>query len=302
MLIPLLGEPEELLHSDEGDLRAADLLPDGRVAFCRGDEVMLLDGNEALLGRIDGPRCRDLAITPTAVFVSDFREWSMVRFALDGSGKSWDAPMDRNPYRLAVNAERAVLGDWSGQLRSVHPATGELQWGLHLAEGPLMATALSPDGRLVATAGWEMQLWLVDAATGEVLGQDRNHSSPVEWVAWTGDGRGVLTASQDELVLRDLDRDQDLKRAHELLSELALAPERPRTPDELGALARALALHGLWEHAAELLDRGGALPLVEQARIRWLAGEFEAAAELFTRAGPDDPYLRLCARAAAAEG
>jgi hypothetical protein len=302
--VPLLGEPRVLASSEVGELDQAARLGEALVT-CRGERVVLIRGaQERDLGSIEAPRCRDLVLTQDAVFVSDFQGFALHRFDPEG-GRTWTSAMSKSTYRIAANATQVILGDWSGRLVSHAPLTGEIQWERRIAQGPVMATALSPDGALLAVAGWDMQLWIVAPGTGEVLGQDQRHSAGVEWVAWSADGRRLLSASPDELVVRDLDQATQTEADHELLSELARWPERRRDLGEQGRIAAALARAGLYEDASALLDRGAELDPLQAARIRWLAGQPKVAAELYAEARErglaEADYLRLCEQAALAE-
>jgi hypothetical protein len=63
---------------------------------------------------------------------------------------------------------------------------------------PGRAAAFSPDGRLVATGGWDRTACLWDAATGQRRGQPLAHDHPVKAVAFSPDGKTLLTASGPE--------------------------------------------------------------------------------------------------------
>jgi WD40 repeat protein len=61
--------------------------------------------------------------------------------------------------------------------------------------------ALSPDDRLLAIGDAEGVVWLVDIATGTVLREFEGHREMINGVAFSSDGSGLVSASEDSTAL-----------------------------------------------------------------------------------------------------
>jgi WD40 repeat protein/serine/threonine protein kinase len=66
--------------------------------------------------------------------------------------------------------------------------------------GDVHFVAFSPDSGLLATAGQDRTVCLVDAATGEVRAVLRGHGDEVNWASFSPDGKLLATASDDQTV------------------------------------------------------------------------------------------------------
>ncbi len=106
--------------------------------------------------------------------------------------------------RLSPDNRRLYLGrsdDWEGRIQCIDPGTGEKLWEI---ESPDAVTSLdiSPDGRLLASASGFAQttirLW--DAATGELLKQLERHTLYVSDLAFTRDGRRLISSAGDQTI------------------------------------------------------------------------------------------------------
>ena len=128
VFVPLVGDPVPLVTSTDAPLKAGDRLPDGHVAFCRGRDVTLRtpDGTEHTLGRIEREECRDLVVAaPDQVFVSDFWDYRVHRFAQGTRGPVWSQKLPFTVFRLSAAAGFVGVGDWTGQISVFAAATGE---------------------------------------------------------------------------------------------------------------------------------------------------------------------------------
>lgn len=123
--------------------------------------------------------------------------------SFDNSAGLWrnGAPVWLEAHRAAVNAvrfvddDRAVTGgdDFDVHLWNLSDGTA-LRLGRH--QNRVVALAVSPDGRTVASAGWDgaIGLWTLDGRPGRLL---RGHGSSVNDVAFSSDGSRLYSASAD---------------------------------------------------------------------------------------------------------
>jgi WD40 repeat protein len=66
------------------------------------------------------------------------------------------------------------------------------------------AVAFSPDGKQALCTGNEFWVWLWDLESGKVLGHHKKHVLSVHTVAFSSDGKQVVSASNDRVAIWDL--------------------------------------------------------------------------------------------------
>jgi WD40 repeat protein/tRNA A-37 threonylcarbamoyl transferase component Bud32 len=137
----------------------------------------------------------------------------------DGSARLWDSatlaprgePMRHDGPVLAVafrpDGRALVTGSLDGTARLWDAATGRPLIAQLAHRGPIQTATFSPDGRTVLTGSQvrldtppdkprgEVRLW--DAETGQLLGAPLDHPEPVWAVAFSPDGRMILTGCAD---------------------------------------------------------------------------------------------------------
>ena len=67
-------------------------------------------------------------------------------------------------------------------------------------DGSVWGVAFSPDGKRLASAGWDYKIKIWDTETGKELHTLVGHTAPVQGVAFSPDGKRVASAGWDGLV------------------------------------------------------------------------------------------------------
>ena len=132
------------------------------------------------------------------------------------------------PVAAVLLLALAMTGSASAQVSlPLRGESGEMILGL----GTLVAAVYSPDGKHIATAG-SLGVFLWDAETGALLRTFRGHTDWVRSVAFSPDGKRVLTGSDDSTAkLWDAETGQEIRtfRGHTgWLSSVAFSPDGKR--------------------------------------------------------------------------
>lgn len=121
------------------------------------------------------------------------------------------------------DGKHIVTGSWDATIRVWELATGKQVRTFKKVQGSVRCLALSPDGKYVAAGHFTntggggnqgpgtLRLW--DVAKGEEIRAFNGHTAPITSVAFSPDGKKILTSSFDRtLRLWDTEKGKELKR------------------------------------------------------------------------------------------
>jgi WD40 repeat protein len=197
------------------------------------------------------------------------RVWT-VAFSLDGkrivSGaedktlKIWDIETGQEIRTLKGHAgavttvafsgdgKRIVSGSLDKTLKFWEAETGQLLRSL--PTGVLSAMALSPEGKWLVTCGSAM-LKMLDAETGQEVRTLRGHTGLVQTVAFSPDGRRVISGADDKTVkIWDIETGQEIRTLRGLLPS-------PLKATHFKGLVRHTIVHN--KYVVEQFRRKGAI-------------------------------------------
>jgi RNA polymerase sigma factor (sigma-70 family) len=222
-------------------VRSAQFLGEGRQVLVDADEVQAGAGvSRRFLAVWDvdaGREVRRLKVAPEHWAVSP--DGRLLAGNSGGRLRLYDVDRDRERFVLGQPAwslafapdGRSLACTRGRQLTLVETASGSSRWQTELPDRPgdLTHLCFSPDGRWLAVArGPSVQLW--DARAGRVVHTFAGHVGATEAVAFTPDGRRLVSSSHDTTLL-----------VWDAAGVLARLPRPPR-PD---AAARARAWQDL---------------------------------------------------------
>ena len=186
-------------------LACAARLPSGEIAVVEADGSLHLHDASLSTSRAApsvAPRVRECAARPDGTLALSHGAGviSIVEIAsgteLARHTRSGGAAIDA----LAVLPDGTVVsGDFRGEVRAWRPGAPDRLLARHA--GPVWGVAVSPDGTLLASCGRDRSVRLSTAA-GRVVQIFRGHDDEVSQVAFTPDGRALLSSSMDGSILR----------------------------------------------------------------------------------------------------
>lgn len=161
-----------------------------------------------------------------------------LRGAADGSGTRILSGMTGNVNGVAFSKDGQLVAAAAGepglygQAKLFDVASGKLLQEFAGHKDSLYAIAISPNGQLVATGGYDQQIKLWDVASGKQLKSIEGHNGPVYDLAFRPDGAVLASCSGDRTVkLWDVasgERRETLKDSNKELYTVAFSPDGTR--------------------------------------------------------------------------
>lgn len=198
-------EPARVIAAHRGPVAALAISPGGQhLASASWDGTVrvtgLADGGERVLEGHQGP-VNGVAFAAGGLVVSAGYDATLRLWPADGGAPLIVAtPAPLNGVVAAPDGE-IVAAAADGRLRIVGP-DGAQRAEIAVAETPLIALAISPDGATIAAGGLRGQVALIDRKSRSIRATLVGPGLPVWSLAFLPDGRQVLSGGADRLVRR----------------------------------------------------------------------------------------------------
>jgi cytochrome c len=204
------AKPVAVLQGHKAPVVSLAVSPDGAtLASASWDHTARLwslanDANNGEPRVLDGHKdnVNGVAFTPdgksvvTAGYDATLRIWSMA----DGAPVVVTLPTPLNTVAVAPDGEIAAAGA-NGKVY-VLSASGQVKGEVEVGSVPIIAVAVSPDGKRIAAAGIRGSVAIIDRATRAIERTLVGPGLPVWSVAFFPDSRTLLTGGTDRMIRR----------------------------------------------------------------------------------------------------
>ena len=194
--------PQRILEGHQAPVAGLALAPDGKtLASASWDGTArlwdLASGTARVIEGHRGP-VNAVAFLPEGRLASAGYDGTV---QLHGEGAPTILEFGLPLNALVVAQGELIAAGADGALRFVDLATGKAS-ELVVAEVPIVALAASPDGTMIAAAGFRGALALVDRKSRSITRKLAGPAFPLWSLAFSPDGRDILTGGADRLVRR----------------------------------------------------------------------------------------------------
>jgi WD40 repeat protein len=201
---PISGRAGAVLRHRE-EVFSAAFSPDGLLVLTASKDNSVQIWESSTGRPVGGPLIHPAAVR-TAFFMPDGRR--VATGAADGSVRVWDANGDVvGPFQggtrvdlLRVSADGRRIVTVAYDTAQVWDALSGKPLGSQIRheQEPITTAAFSPDGRLLAVGSiWDSSARLWDYAEGKPVGPLLSHNDALRTVAFSPDGKWLLTSSDD---------------------------------------------------------------------------------------------------------
>ncbi len=148
--------------------------------------------------------------------VFDAKGTMLASASFDGNIKIWDTEKQKLLSTLSENSSKfysinfikktgsvsneSVIGSYNNNIRMWNPITGNHIRTFRGHSQPVVSTAVSPQGNLLASGSSDKTIKLWNLNTGELLTTIRGHSAKVESLAFNQDGSILVSCADDKTI------------------------------------------------------------------------------------------------------
>lgn len=198
------GAPARILEGHTGPVAALALSPDGSMLASASWDATVrlwpLLGGELRVFEGHGGNVNAVAFLADGALVSAGYDANLIFWAREAGAAAVRVvlPTPLNTL-VALPGDRLAVGGADGKVR-VLDRSGAIQLEARIAPTPVIALAVSPDGKYLAAAGLEDAIAVINATSLAPVRNIDHTGAPVWSLAFTADGRTLLTGGADQIV------------------------------------------------------------------------------------------------------